>query len=294
MAYYVGSFSALNPIKTSMMERLNRSRISVPWSWLTAIAGCLFFVHVTLDFQRKSYGHLSISLLFWIAIASLISDRRKTLKLVSDPWSLGLGTITILGLLTMAILKPRGILLGFYPLGSAIGLALIASGIRKIGQYKQEFLGFLCLGIPKLISPETFDITHLTAAFSTLLMWYSGFPVQRNGVQIILPPGGGVTVIPECSGLNLMLYMFGVSVVFLMLFPTNRRNAIVFPLVAVALGFFLNAIRIALLAFLSAAANPTAFDYWHSEEGALFFVLLSVGLFGLLCWVLLGLRHKKK
>ena len=169
----------------------------------------------------------------------------------------------------------------------------MASGIQHIGQYKRELLGLLCLGIPKLISPQTVNIAPVTAAFSTLLMWYSGFPVQRTGVQITLPPSGGVNVIPECSGLNLMLYMFGVAVVFLMLFPTHRRNNILFPILAMALGFVLNAIRIALLTFLSAAANPSAFNYWHSDEGALFFVLLSVGLFGLLCWVLLGLRPQK-
>lgn len=276
-----------------MMERLNRSQVLVPWNGLTAIAGCLFFVHLTLDYQRQSYGHLSISFLFWIAIATLISDRRKTLKLGSDPVSFGIGSVIVLGLLIIAIMKPRGIILGFYPFIGAVGLAFMASGIKYIGQYKRELLGLLCLGIPKIISPQTVNISPLTAIFSTLLMWYSGFPVQRNGIQITLPPSGGLNVIPECSGLNLMLYMFGVAVVFLMLFPTHRRNNILFPILAMALGFFLNAIRIALLVFLSAAGNGAAFDYWHSDEGALFFVLLSVGLFGLLCWVLLGLSPKK-
>ena len=278
-----------------MMERQNRSQITLPWNWLTAIAGGLFFIHVTLDFQRQSYGHLSISLLFWIAIATLISERKKKLKLGSDPISIGLGSLILLGLIGLAIASPRGIILGFYPFVGAIGLSLIASGISQIGQYRNELIGFLCLGLPKLVSLKTFDISPLTAAFSTGLMWYSGFPVQRNGIHITLPPNGGLKVIPECSGLNLMLYMFGVSVVFLMLFPTkNKRNFFLFPLLAMGLGFFLNGIRIALLTFLSAAANRPAFDYWHSEEGALFFVLLSVGLFGLLCWVLLGLRSKKK
>ena len=111
-----------------MMERLKRSQVSVPWNWLTAIAGCLFFVHLTLDFQRKSYGHLSISLLFWIAIATLISDRRKTLKLGSDPLSFGFGVLMVLGLLVIAIMKPRGIVLSFYPFIGAIGLALNGIG----------------------------------------------------------------------------------------------------------------------------------------------------------------------
>ena len=194
----------------------------------------------------------------------------------------------------LAIAKPRALILGFYPFVGSLGLALIASGLQHLTQYKKELFGFLCLGLPKLILifPATFDISPVTAAFSTLLMWYSGFPVERQGTKIILAPNGAVNVVPACSGLNLMLYMFGVAVVFLMLFPTARRNTILFPILAIALGFFLNAIRVSLLTFLSASTNQAAFDYWHSEEGALFFVLLSVGLFGLLCWVLLGLRRK--
>lgn len=272
-----------------MLERLNRPSVTLPWSWLVAIAGCLFFVHVTLDFQRGSYGHLSISLLFWIAIATLISERRNHLRLGTDWAALILGALTLLGLMGIAIAKPRGIVLGFYPFVGAISLGLMASGFRGLMQYRREIFGLLCLGLPKLISLQTFDLSPATAAFSTLLMWYSGFPVQRQGTQIFLRPNGVLNVIPECSGLNLMLYMFGISVIFLMLFPTSRRNSILFPGLAIALGFFLNGIRISLLTFLSAADNQSAFDYWHSEEGALFFVLLSVGLFGLLCWVLLGL-----
>ncbi|MEM9151032.1 MAG: cyanoexosortase A [Cyanobacteria bacterium P01_F01_bin.3] len=276
-----------------MLERLNRPSITLPWNVLVAIAGCLFFVHVTLDFQRGSYGHLSISLLFWMAIAALISDRRQELRLGSEPAAAVLGLMLLLGLIGVAIIKPRGIVLGFYPVVGAAGLGLMASGFRGLLQYRRELLGLLCLGLPKLVSLQTFDLSPATATFATLLMWYSGFPVQRQGVQIHLPPNGLLNVIPECSGLNLMLYMFGIAIVFLMLFPTTRRNNILFPILAIALGFILNGIRIALLTFLSAAANRQAFDYWHSEEGALFFVLLSVGLFGLLCWVLLGLgKHK--
>ena len=188
------------------MERLNRSQITLPWNWLTAIAGGLFFIHLTLDFQRKSYGHLSISLLFWMAIATLISERRHKLYLGSDPVSFGLGGLIVIGLIGIAIRSPRGIVLGFYPLVGAIGLALIASGIRYLGQYRNELLGFLCLGLPKLISLQTFDISPLTASFSTTLMWYVGLPVQREGILITLPPNSTVQVVPECSGLNLMLY----------------------------------------------------------------------------------------
>ncbi|NJN23356.1 MAG: cyanoexosortase A [Acaryochloridaceae cyanobacterium RL_2_7] len=225
----------------------------------------------------------------------MISERRSKLRLGSDPISLVCGTLILLGVMGIAIATPRGIVLGFYPIVGALGLALMASGFRHIGQYRNELFGLLCLGLPKLISLQTFDLSPLTASFATTLMWYAGFPVQRDGIRITLPPNNELNVVPECSGLNLMLYMFGVSVVFLMLFPTSkRRNLILFPALAVGLGFFLNAIRIALLTFVNTSTNRSAFDYWHGEEGALFFVLLSVGVFGLLCWVLLGLEGRKK
>jgi cyanoexosortase A len=89
--------------------------------------------------------------------------------------------------------------------------------------------------------------------------------------------------VPSCSGLNLMLYMLGVSVLFLVLFPTAKKHRIILPIVAVSLGFLINAVRVALLAIFSTYTDKSMFEYWHSQGGALIFVCISVLLFAGLC-----------
>lgn len=245
-------------------------------------------VQFTLEFQKKSYGHLSISLIFWIAVATLIQERFSKLSLTSNWLSCGLGAALLMGLVAVTVQTQNGRLLGFYPFLSAIGLGLMASGWQRLGQYRQELTGLFLLGVPKLISQETFNIAPITAIFSTAVLWLTGFRAELQGIHIALPPNGGVNVVASCSGLNLMLYMFAIAIIFLILFPTTRSKQILLPILAMGLGFMCNGARVAMLVVLTLGDNRSRFDYWHSEEGALIFVLISVALFGLLCWVLLG------
>ncbi|MCM1981262.1 cyanoexosortase A [Lyngbya confervoides] len=276
------------------MMTVQDQSIRIPWVWLVGLAGGLLFIHLALDLQRKSYGHLSISLLFWIAVFTLLSERQAGLKFGSNWLSLGCGAGLLVALVARSIAVPGGRILGFYPFVALLGLGLMASGFRYLGQYRQELIGLFFLGFPQLISLKSWDISPLTARLSSWMLWYSGFPVLRQGTYISLFPSGGVKVVPECSGLNLMLYMFGVSVVFLMLFPRRGKQRLILPLLAVSLGFLINGVRVALLAFLSAANNPQAFDYWHSQEGAFVFVLLAVGVFSGLCWLSFRVNSPKK
>ncbi|MEL7523434.1 MAG: archaeosortase/exosortase family protein, partial [Cyanobacteria bacterium J06553_1] len=59
---------------------------------------------------------------------------------------------------------------------------------------------------------------------------------------------------------------------------------------AMAIGFLVNSIRVALLALLSRSSSRLAFEYWHSQDGALVFVTISVLLYGFFCWLLLRYR----
>ncbi|NEO89919.1 MAG: cyanoexosortase A, partial [Moorea sp. SIO3G5] len=62
---------------------------------------------------------------------------------------------------------------------------------------------------------------------------------------------------------------------------------IIVPIVAATLGFIVNGIRIAILAHLAAPSSQAAFEYWHSQSGALIFVMISVILFGTYCLFIL-------
>jgi len=131
------------------------------------------------------------------------------------------------------------------------------------------------------------DISIFTAKFATFVLWYTGFAVSRQGFHISLPEGG-VEVYPGCSGLENIIHLLKLTLLFLVIFPPNKWiNKILVPLVAIFIAFVVNGVRVALLAVLVASSKQQAFDYWHLGEGSLIFSMFSVFIFGLFCLFLL-------
>jgi cyanoexosortase A len=255
--------------------------------WLLAIATGLVTLHVTLTWRSDDASLLGNSILYWLAIATLVSHKRDTLKLESSIWSAFWALILIILMLT----KSSSIIgydtfLRLSPLLSALALGLLASGFNGLKQYWREFF-VLCFLIP---SPgalsHLIDISELTAAFSTSLLWYTGFDVYRQGVNILLS-GGGIEVYPGCSGIENILHLGGLATVFLMTFPTDRANYVLVPTVATCIAYLVNGVRVAIMAALAASSDSNMFDYWHKGDGSLIFSTISVLLFGCFCLVIL-------
>jgi cyanoexosortase A len=267
--------------------KLSSSKVSGSRFWLISIGAGLVGIHLTLVDHSGQAEMLSSSLLYWIAVSSLIWKKRDQLRLNSSFFG------TLLGLLLVAIvlIKSQSIsnidsFLRVSPLISAIGLAAIASGIRGIKQYWQEF-AVLSFMIPHSgVLSQAFDSSKLTAEFATSLLWCLGFDASRQGVYVLLPTGS-VEVNPGCSGYGSILQLLSLAVIFLFMFPTSRFQKLLMPIAAVCLGFSINAIRVALMAILSASGDKAAFLYWHNNEGSLAFSFISVLLFGLFCYFML-------
>jgi cyanoexosortase A len=252
----------------------------IPRSFILGLSGLFLAVFFTLNIRADQYAHLAISLVFWCAALSSLWDKKSELRLGSNGVSIGIGVCLLVGILYQSLRSPPGWFLGFGPFMSAIAIMLLASGFQGLGQYQTEALMLFCLGIPKILLKFLPDISPLTAQFSTYLLWYSGFSVELHNNQIRLP-GGSVNVVPSCSGLNLITYMLAITIIFLLMFPLEPIKRFFTPIVAIFIGFFINGIRVAALALLSTQGNTALFKYWHSNEGALLFVLIAVLLFGL-------------
>jgi exosortase/archaeosortase family protein len=71
---------------------------------------------------------------------------------------------------------------------------------------------------------------------------------------------------------------------------------IVVPIIAVLIGFIVNAARVALMAVLVSLSQPEAFKYWHEGNGSVIFSMIAVFIFGLFCWfaILQEPQNKKK
>lgn len=326
-----------------------KNQFTIPRLYLLTIAAVFIAIHLFLHIKLDKYPHLAISVVFWLAALSLLQDKSKEIKLGSDANSSLLGGLIIATAILISLFKPGVLILGFFPFIALFGLALLASSINGLIQYRQELIIFFTLGLPRIFLPLLPDISTLTAKFSTFLLWFFSFPVTLEGQYISLPKGG-VEVVPACSGLNLITYMLGLSVISLVAFSTksirqaklkyltannntltrnllpesrsdhreketakniswkyktrktfsrfltnkisglrfgkidfwyNNWEKFTVPIVAIIIGFIVNAIRVALLAIFSSKLDEKVFDYWHSQEGALIFVVISVILFGL-------------
>lgn len=259
--------------------------------WLLAIAAGLVAIYMTLTWKAGDNAQLGMSGLFWLAVASSLWGKRHSLKLESGILPSIVGALlialilwqgsTISGLaLTNETVQSKAPFLRFIPFLSALGVGLLASGFKGLKQYWQEITILFFLGIPSIVLSSLTDISPITAKFSAFLLWYSGFQVSLQDVYITLPTGS-VKVYGGCSGMEAMTYLLGLAVICLVMFPIQRSKQIFVPIVALIIGFVVNAIRVSLMAVLIAFSNRGAFDYWHEGEGSLIFGMISVLIFGL-------------
>jgi len=254
--------------------------------WLLAIAAGLIAIHFTLTGRDADVSSQSMSVLYWLAVSSLVWEKRHHLSMKSSLLS------SLLGLLLIMIVVLRGAslastnFLSVSPFLSGLGLGLLASGVKGLKQYWRELTILFFFGVPKILLAPFINITTLTAQLTVFILWYGGLDVQRQGTQVLLPVDG-VNVVRSCSGFNSIFYLLGLAVIFLLLFPLKgvAKNVLV-PIVAIVLAFFVNGCRIALLAIQMNAQNQSAFDYWHEGQGAALFPMIAVTLFGIFCYIL--------
>lgn len=254
--------------------------------WLLGIWVGLIAIHLTIVVKTSGLDLLINSLVFWLAIWSLLSAKRLVLQLDSDL----LSSIVGIGLITLILLKSQFItgsqFLRIFPILSGLGVALLASGFRRLGVYWRELLLLSLLAIPPAALYPFVNLSALTAQFAATLLWYCGYSVVWQGVFIYLPTGG-VEVYEGCAGLATIFQLVQLAVVFLLLIPTSRWQKVWVILLAVLVGFVVNGSRVALMAILASSETQDAFQYWHTGTGSLIFSTIAVLLFGCCCFVFL-------
>ena len=268
------------------MNALNRLQTTA--FWLVSAGAAMVALHLTL-LGRSSNPALSqelfsTCLLLWGVVGLLLWERRHALILQSGAIGGGL----LLGLLLLSSTLPEsGSFMRAFPLMTVLGLGLLASGTHGLYQYWKELFLFALLTLNPLLELglELLNLPKLTAQAATFMLWYTGFDVRREGLSLLLPTGR-VDVYGACSGIQSMLQMLYISVLFVLLFALRSRvQQFLTVSLAVLIGFLVNAARVGLMAVLVAFSQKDAFDYWHTGNGSLIFAAIAVGLFGSFCWV---------
>ncbi|MFM7441010.1 MAG: cyanoexosortase A [Snowella sp.] len=252
--------------------------------WLVALSCGLVVLHLTLIDKSQNENLFSTATLIWLTIGSLLWDRRKKLILESDTASTFVGMILVV-LTIVRNLTTTDSSLRLFPLIAGVGVILIASGFKSLKSYGKEIILLSLLLFLRLvtIALNAFDLPLLTAKVSAFMLWFVGFDVVRQGVVIALPTGR-VEVYGACSGVESIVLMLCIAILFFFLISISHWQKMICIAIAVALGFMVNAFRVALLAFFVDVQQPKAFEYWHSSDGSLSFAILSVFMFGIFCW----------
>lgn len=258
--------------------------------WLLGIAAGLIAIQLTLSWHNGQINMFTTSVLFWFAACSLVWEKRN-IKLETGVISSLIGTLII----AVVLLKSTNSAGNFYyisPLVSAVGLTLLASGFKGLKQYWQELLILFFLGVPQIVLPPLVDISELTAKFAAFVLSHFGFEISRQGVYLTLATGA-VEVNPQCSGIQNILQLCSIAVLFLMMFPLDWKKKVLVPIVAICLGFTVNGVRVALMTLLVAYSSQANFEYWHKGDGSQIFALISALTFGLFCFLMLRLDEIK-
>ncbi|MBE9008920.1 cyanoexosortase A [Pseudanabaenaceae cyanobacterium LEGE 13415] len=254
---------------------------------LLAIAVALTTIHFQLIWRTNHQGQfLEASVICWAAAWFLVWRRREELTCKSHPTASAIALIGIAWLLFRSLtVSQYDSFMRLFPVVSGLSVALLASGFALKSYWRELLvLGFMTIPTTTLLS--MIDISPLTAEFSGSLLWYTGFRVVQEGVMIHLPTGS-VEVYKGCSGIQLIWQHLSLGLLFILLFPIGLIRSLIVPIAGISIAFIVNSIRVALMAILVAQKNQEAFDYWHLGTGSLIFSMISVSLFGLLCYFLL-------
>jgi cyanoexosortase A len=260
---------------------------STPQFWLVALAGGLIATHISLSWRQDAeFSQLSLSILAWGAVLSLLWDKHHKLNLESNLFSTVIGSILItFVLLRFALMTSFDSVFSFLPFIAALGLALLASGFKGLRQYWPELLVILILNAPVSFFISRVGILAIyTTKFATAILTYLGVQFYNQGVYIIMANGKAVEVAAGCSGWETMFPLLKLSVLFLVMFPTKLIGKILVPIAAVAVSFVVNGARVAIMAILMGHSTREAFDYWHKGTGSQVFFLISALLFGIFCY----------
>jgi cyanoexosortase A len=264
---------------------------------LTTAAVLAVVLHLVLSWKREpGINTLIINGLIWSTLGWWLWNKRATLRLGGGDVSTLIGS-AILMVISLKSLSLFPMEMSFYlrvfPLLMGVSLALVASGWRNIAQYGRGGAIACLFLIPEvsLAEPldELFNVSLAAAKLATLLLWYLGFDVMRQGVIIYLPDGA-IEVYTGCSGLNVMLLLLRLAVILLLGFSLPRSRQWLPIAAAIVIALVVSSVRVAVMAVV--VSDAVAFEYWHGPQGGEMFSTAAILLFGLFCQSLFSSKVK--
>lgn len=249
--------------------------------------------------ERVSLNDFRFAALCAGVLGFLIWPRRNSLSLESGPVS----TLIGFGLLAFFLVRGSGQTGKFFatiaPIFWGVGFALVASGFTGLRQYWKE--GMILGAIVATPFVDTLaldllgvDLAPVTARVTASLLRLGGWDASSRDVLVGLPKAW-IVVSQGCSGLKTMYFLGGFSILVLLMFPVpGWSRKIIIVLTAILVGFFVNAVRVALLALLAGPEYQRVFAFLHVQQGAMLFEIIAIVVFVALFYFAIPVRRAKK
>lgn len=229
-----------------------------------------------------------MGLLVWAGALICLEDRLPLLRPQPSRRQLLLGVPLLLWVIVRSAQASDwdGLLLALAPVG---GLALLLLGVpwRRWGLCREALLCLLLLpayGLVMRVVPEQ-PLSLASALGAGSVLSALGFPALVDQRSVLLP-GGGVTVLAACNGLDQIAQLLCVALLFQLAFPLRSwRSGLLVLTVTPLLAWLINALRVALLASFAGAGQgkgTVLFDFFHDQAGSLVFSGVGTLLLGVL------------
>lgn len=229
-----------------------------------------------------------LALMIWGGALICIEDQLDELRPQPGLLGLILGTLLLLWVLarTAVILHWDGLLYGLAPL-AGLALALLCQPLRHLARFRDPLLCLMLLPAYALLMrvlPEA-PLSLITAQGAGFWLSILGLEVVVNGRSVALP-GGGVQVLAQCNGLDMMAQILCVGLIFMLAFRIRSWfSRLLLFLAAPLIGLLANTLRIALLAGFAGVGQGKGtplFRFFHDDTGSLVFSGIAVFLYGVL------------
>jgi len=239
---------------------------------------------IVFNVLTQSPDEALLVLIAWWGASMALDQSLSTKRLQPNSFTAWVGFVLVLWVLWRSLLITNANLgSSLLPLLAGIGLTLLATSPRRLRPYLPS-LGILAL-LPLmrvLLIPYPTQLADATAWLTKLMLLLCGLPAEVQGNLVSLP-GGSVRVASACTGLPAMLQLMTASLIFAIVFPMRFRwQNMLMTLCAVALGFLINGLRIALLAIINSSQYPSKewwFELFHNGWPAWIFPGIAGFLF---------------
>lgn len=242
----------------------------------------LWVIHAT----QRSNQLLVFVLVCWWGALTCMEDQFEELR--PSPSLPGMvAGLVLLGwcLLRSGLIVDQDGLVQILPLLETLALALLCVPIRRLGHFHQQFLVMSLIPL-RLVAdrllPEL-QISLMTARLTHFWLSTLGMPVIREQ-RVISFGESAVSVEGPCNGLDQIIFLMAIALIFLLAFPLRRwKHRLLILVAAPFIAFVGNSLRISLLALFNLMGGSNGrwwFDFFHTQEGSLIFAAISSSLLG--------------